>query len=178
MKFRTTIALVCVFALLMTATCISRNSAAGNATLRGWVQDDEQKYIDAVSVKVYNAGSNVEYKTTSTSGSGYYEFSLPTGKYDVKFVKEGYAEGRSYNINLPSNYTYTLNATLPKQSSTPQIDWTGTIFWSIIGTVILLAIIGLIYLALWLRDRRKRKQAQPQQPHQPASPQQYQQPPG
>lgn len=65
-------------------------SATGNTTLSGQVQDDDEKPVDNVTVSIIDTNL-----TTKTDSEGKYSFeSVPVGVNEVQFSKEGYKRVR------------------------------------------------------------------------------------
>lgn len=88
-----------------------------NTTIKGFVNDSEDGGLENVNVSANNQSYGL-VNWTFTDSSGFYEFNISGGEYNISFVKNGYVPG--YNeSSFAENSSYWLNMTLNSSGPPP-----------------------------------------------------------
>ena len=117
MALRKAILVVCILALLGTASVCLAQLVSGNLT--GTVYDPTGAIIPNANITVKNDATGVESTTTSTSAGDYQINNLPVGTYSVTASAPGFAKAEIKGVAVALNVTTTANVNL-------QVGTTGT----------------------------------------------------
>src|SRR5216684_5924107 len=114
-----------VFCLLLFSTGIaSAQQALGS--INGTVTDSSGGVLGKVSVKVKNAGTNLEVSATTRDDGSFQVTALPIGKYSVTFTLDGFNSEVHSEIQVQGGLTTTVNGALRAGSVSTSVTVTGT----------------------------------------------------
>ena len=89
-----------ISALVFSCLCVPFSGAQVSASLSGQITDPSGAAVSAASVTAKNLDTGIS-RTVPTDQSGRYRFFvLPVGPYEVRVIKEGFAEGIRLGIRL------------------------------------------------------------------------------
>jgi len=130
--FRFSLLSVCILGLVSGVPSLKAQLVLGGIT--GTVKDVSGGTVPEVTVKVKNAGTNLEV-TTKTGGNGGYSLSnLPIGQYAVSFSKTGFDTENHTNIEVDGDRTTTVDGSLKVGVVSTSIDVSGTTLMNQVDT--------------------------------------------
>jgi hypothetical protein len=109
---RTRTAQVVFFGLLMLWGSLSAWAQTGTSRVTGVVQDATSAVIPGATVTLTNEGTNVSFKTTTTSAGVYTFDSMQLGSYTVTVEKSGFKKFVSRTNQLTAGQPLTIDAQL------------------------------------------------------------------
>lgn len=95
-------------------------------SINGTVTDSTGAVLGSVSVKVKNAGTNLEVSAVTKDDGSYLVSALPIGKYSVTFSREGFDSEVHTEILVQGGLTATVNGALKPGSVSTSVTVTGT----------------------------------------------------
>lgn len=95
-------------------------------SINGTVKDASGAVVQGAKVTVRNTGTNLELTSTSNSEGSFSFVDLPLGTYAVTFSADGFKKEVYSQIQVQSNRTTTVNATLQPGEVTSQITVTAS----------------------------------------------------
>ncbi len=102
--------IVTTFLLCLAGTILFAQSERG--TISGTVTDSTGAAVPQAKVTVTNLDTNTVVSTTSNASGDYTLPNLPTGTYNARFEKEGFASAGRNGIKLDASATARADATL------------------------------------------------------------------
>ncbi len=127
LRFIRSSAVLLSFSILFVLSC--PNGASAQQTLgaiNGTVTDSSGGVLGKVSVKVKNAGTNLEVNATTKDDGSYLVSALPIGKYSVTFSLEGFNSEVHSEILVQGGLTRTVNGALNAGSITTSVTVSAT----------------------------------------------------
>src|SRR5258708_4409546 len=116
-----------VFFLLVFVFSTGRASAQQTlGSINGTVTDSSGGVLGKVSVKVKNAGTNLEVSATTRDDGSFQVTALPIGKYSVTFSLGGFNSEVHSEILVQGGLTATVNGSLKAGSVSTSVTVTGT----------------------------------------------------
>jgi len=103
------------FALVLAsaATLIAPSAARAQSTIAGVVKDPSGAVMPGVIVEAASPSLIEKVRSVATDERGAYQIvDLRPGVYDVTFTLQGFATVKRQALELPSNFTATVNAEL------------------------------------------------------------------
>ena len=97
-----------------------------SGSINGTVTDSSGAALGKVSVKVKNAGTNLEVSAETKDDGSYVIAALPIGKYSVTFSRDGFNTVVNSEILVQGGLTTTVNGSLPPGTVTSSVTVTGT----------------------------------------------------
>src|SRR5262245_28641065 len=98
------------FAVVISSFFASLLSAQGTlGSINGTVADSSGGVLGNVSVKVRNAGTNLEVSAVTKDDGSYLVSALPIGKYSVTFSHDGFDSEVHSEILVQGGLTTTVN---------------------------------------------------------------------
>jgi Carboxypeptidase regulatory-like domain/TonB dependent receptor len=106
--------LVAFFATLLCVAGLAQVSLAQQTlgSLNGTVTDSSGAVVPGVVVKVHSAATNLEVQGLSKGDGAFNIADLPSGTYEVRFIKDGFETAAYPQIIVQGNRTATVNAKL------------------------------------------------------------------
>src|SRR5216683_8139211 len=114
-----------VFCLLL-FSCSIASAQQTLGSINGTVTDSSGGVLGKVSVKVKNAGTNLEVSATTRDDGSYQVSALPIGKYSVTFSLDGFNSEVHSEIQVQGGLTTTVNGSLKAGSVSESVTVTGT----------------------------------------------------
>ncbi len=114
-----------VFCLLL-FSCSIASAQQTLGSINGTVTDSSGGVLGKVSVKVKNAGTNLEVSATTRDDGSYQVSALPIGKYSVTFSLDGFNSEVHSEIQVQGGLTTTVNGALRAGSVSTSVTVTGT----------------------------------------------------
>lgn len=115
------------FSALISCFFISVVSAQQTlGSINGTVMDSSGGVLGSVSVKVKNAGTNLEVTAVTKEDGSYLVSALPIGKYSVTFSRDGFDSEVHTEILVQGGLTTTVNGGLKPGSVSTSVTVTGT----------------------------------------------------
>src|SRR5713226_5800665 len=114
-----------IFFLLVFSASIARAQQT-LGSINGTVSDSSGAVLNKVSVRVKNAGTNLEVSATTRDDGSYQVAALPIGKYSVTFSLAGFNNEVHSEILVQGGLTTTINAALRAGSVSTSVTVTGT----------------------------------------------------
>ena len=100
--------LICLFLLAAPAT-----AQTGSSGIAGVVRDSSGAVLPGVTVEAASPALIEKVRTVVTDGEGQYKIvSLSPGLYSVTFTLTGFGAVKREGVELPANFTATINADL------------------------------------------------------------------
>src|SRR5579863_1002113 len=113
-----------IFLLVFSASIAKAQQTLGS--INGTVTDSSGAVLGKVSVKVKNAGTNLEVSATTKDDGSYQLAALPIGKYSVTFSLAGFNNEEHSEILVQSGLTTTVNGSLRPGTVSATVEVTGT----------------------------------------------------
>src|SRR6266851_283836 len=114
-----------VFCLLL-FSCSIASAQQTLGSINGTVTDSSGGVLGKVSVKVKNAGTNLEVSATTRDDGSFQVTALPIGKYSVTFTLDGFNSEVHSEILVQGGLTTTVNGSLKAGSVSTSVTVTGT----------------------------------------------------
>src|SRR5260370_8919725 len=108
------------FILVFSASIARAQQTLGS--INGTVSDSSGAVLNKVSVKVKNAGTNLEVSATTRDDGSYQVSALPIGKYSVTFSLDGFNSEVHSEIQVQAGLTTTVNGALHSASVTTPLS--------------------------------------------------------
>ncbi|HEV8590795.1 MAG TPA: TonB-dependent receptor [Pyrinomonadaceae bacterium] len=123
-KWRFGITFLVILLSLCTFTAFAQDITSG--TIQGIVSDEQGAVVPGVTVEARNVDTNFS-KTFTTDADGRFTFlSMPSGKYTVSFIKQGFAKLNQEGVELTVGRLVNLNPTLKVSSVSGEVTVTGS----------------------------------------------------
>ena len=110
--------------LVISASEVQAQQTLGS--INGTVTDSSGAVLGKVSVKVKNAGTNLEVTATTKDDGSYQVGALPIGKYSVTFTLDGFDSEVHSEILVQGGLTTTVHGSLRAGSVSTSVTVTGT----------------------------------------------------
>ena len=102
------------------------SQATSSSTVTGMVTDQQNAAIPGVEVRLVDVSTNSS-RTTTTNDTGRYIFvNVPSGTFNVIFVKAGFAQSRVTGQQAAVGSTLTVNTTLEVGATTTTVEVTAS----------------------------------------------------
>src|ERR1035441_9344335 len=117
---------VCMGILLSLRATPAWSQATSSSTVTGTVTDQQNAAIPGVEVRLVDVSTNSS-RTTTTNDTGRYIFvNVPSGTFNVIFVKAGFAQSRVTGQQAAVGSTLTVNTTLEVGATTTTVEVTAS----------------------------------------------------
>jgi hypothetical protein len=107
-------------------SCGNSSAQQTLGSINGTVTDSSGGVLGKVSVKVKNAGTNLEVSATTRDDGSYQVSALPIGKYSLTFSLDGFNSEVHSEIQVQGGLTTTVNGALRAGSVSTSVTVTGT----------------------------------------------------
>src|SRR5580658_993179 len=109
-----------VLLLLCASGASAQSSIAGTVT--GQVKDESGAAVPGVAVKIVELSTGDSFSTVSNN-DGRYDFpTVPPGRYDINFTKNGFSEFSIKGQDIKIGIVFTANGTLKVGSTTTTVE--------------------------------------------------------